>query len=92
MRCDEDDLEELKELNENLDLSRDTRALRTLVVLDVGMGTLTAGTCDLDRVDSYDAIGEETPCWLWYADQETRRKDIQDLILYCVERKAMAVG
>ena len=90
MRCDEDDLEELKELNENLDLSRDTKVLRTPTLFSTWVwgNTLPLERVNLDRVDSYIMrLVKKTPCWLWYADQETRRRDIKKLIIYCIQRK-----
>jgi hypothetical protein len=95
MQCSEDDLDELKALNENLDLTRDTRALRTPALFSTWVWgrTLPLDRVDMERVDSYvTRLVKKTPCWLWYADQETRRRDIQDLILYCVYRKTQPEG
>lgn len=95
MRVDEDNLEELKELNENLDLSKDPKALRapTLFSQWVWGNTLPIERIDLDHADRYIMrLVKKTPCWLWYADQDTRKKDLQNLIIYCVYRKSMSAG
>jgi len=90
MRCDEDSLEELKELNKNLDLSRDTKVLRTPTLFSswVWGNLLPLDSINLEHIDRYAMrLVKKTPCWLWYADPETRRKDIQELIAYCLQRK-----
>lgn len=87
--CSEDDLKQLQELNRDFKLSRDHNALRFPILIApwIWRNVLPVEKIDVKQYDSYAArLVKKMPCWLWYADAETRSRDIQRLLTYCVYR------
>lgn len=85
-KCHVDDVAELKNINEEMDLMRDVRALRcpTLFAPMIWKTVLPIERIDLSRSDAYvERILKKSPCWLLYADHETRREDVRQLLAYC---------
>jgi|TARA_B100002019_G_scaffold293512_1_gene321785 hypothetical protein len=77
---------QLEEINKAFSLTKKTKALRfpALAACWVWRKLLpiskTAFHSD-ENVDHYiNRLMKRTPCWLWYADYEQRRKDIKELI------------
>jgi len=85
-QCSDDDVQQLDKVNTTMGLSRDTRSLRLPAVLArlIWRDTLTIDKVDLRNEEHYiNRLVRRTPCWLWYADAETRRHDIRKLLSIC---------
>lgn len=92
--CNEDDIKGLKDLNYSFELSRDPYALRFPILIApwIWRNVLPVERIDEKQYASYAArLVKKTPCWLWYADAETRRRDIQRLLAYCVNNHCPTV-
>lgn len=82
----EDDVDRLAFINEELGLSRDTRSLRfpALIAPYIWRNAKCLKNINLDNPERYvQRLLRRTPCWLWYADKETRQHDIQRLLQLC---------
>lgn len=83
---DDADEEKLREVNQAFSLSRKNNALYlpALVSCWVWRRLLPFRKVKFhneENVDHYvNRLVTRTPCWLWYADYEERRKDIQHLV------------
>lgn len=85
--CTEDDLRELNVVNRELALSRDPHALRFPALLAPWLWkhVLPLWKIDQEHHDQYiTKLLRKTPCWLWYADPDTRRDDLQRLVQVCM--------
>jgi hypothetical protein len=90
VRCNEKDHDQLEDVNNELDLDRNPRALMfpTLFAPVIWRSVLPIDKIDMDRSDVYIArLIKKTPCWLLYADLQTVHNDIHSLLLYCRERR-----
>ena len=86
LRVQPNDKDKIEELNQLLKLSRDTNALLFPVAISqwVWHTLLPIEKIDLTNKDHYvSRLARRTPCWLWYADTETRHQDIQRVIDVC---------
>ncbi len=86
MNCNEDDTERLDDVNRTLGLSRDTRVLRTPAIFApvIWKQVLPIDKIDPDQGERYiSRLIKRTPCWLWYADLETRTEDLRQLMHFC---------
>lgn len=82
-----DDTKRLDRLNQELKLSRDTNALKFPAVIGQWLwkNILPIHRVDLQHEDRYiSRLVKKTPCWLCYADTETRHADIRRLIDFCM--------
>lgn len=94
MECAPTDRECLEFVNHQMGLSRDTNALKFPVAISrwIWRNTLPLRQIQLNNEDRYIArLVKKTPCWLWYADAETRHADIRRLIEICGRRRASMV-
>lgn len=84
--CDEDDMDRLRQLNNSLKLARDPAALRfpSMIAPYLWKRVLPLEKIDPAHTDRYLLrLLKHTPCWLWYADQQTRLEDLKRLMTYC---------
>jgi len=90
MECQPDDRECLERVNQEMGLSRDTNALKFPAAISrwIWKNILPIKRIDLEHEEHYVArLVKKTPCWLWYADAETRYQDIQRLVELCTGRQ-----
>lgn len=89
IECRPEDQESLEQVNHAMGLSRDTDALKFPAAIShwVWKNILPIRQIDLNNEEHYVArLVKKTPCWLWYADADTRHRDIQQLIALCKGR------
>lgn len=85
-RCSEDDLPQLHAVNLRLNLTQDVHALRfpTLISPWLWRSVHPVERLDQDLTEGYvERLLKRTPCWLYYADNETRRNDLRRLLQLC---------
>jgi len=91
MECDYHDEECLDRVNRQLQLSRDTCALKFPAAISrwIWRNILPLRKIRLgENEEHYIArLVKKTPCWLWYADQQTRHEDIRQLVELCKGRQ-----
>lgn len=91
MECDPSDRECLEFINRQMGLSRDTNALKFPAAISrwIWRNILPIRRIRLDtNKEHYIArLVKKTPCWLWYADTETRHEDIRQLVELCKGRQ-----
>lgn len=84
--CDENDLQRLEAVNTQLNLDRDTRALKfpTLLGPVLWKQVLHIEKIDIARSEVLiSRIIKRSPCWLLYADDQVIRQDIRALLAHC---------
>lgn len=89
LHVNEDDRDQLLEVNREMDLDRDVRALRfpTLLAPMIWPHVITIDKIDMQRQDFYiNKVMKAIPCWLRYGDEEAIKDDIRHLLRFCEKR------
>lgn len=90
------DQRELREINSRFSLTKNPRALNfpALAAGKVWTSILPLEQVtfhnDRNREHYVNRLVKKTPCWLWYADSETRRRDINALITWMTRGNEVA--
>lgn len=89
LQVNEDDRDQLNEVNREMDLDRDVRALRfpTLLAPMIWPHVVPIEKIDMSRADYYvSKVMKGIPCWLMYGDEEAIKDDIKHLLRFCEKR------
>ena len=84
--CKENEVTRLTEVNQALHLSRDVNALRFPTLIAPMIWRVKTERITMLTGKPEQQVGRLlrlTPCWLRYADEDTMRKDLKDLLNIC---------
>lgn len=82
--CSEDDINDIKLLNDNLNLVKDINAIRLPILLGPLFWNklISIDKVDLEKDAMINKIIRKMPCWIKYSDEANMRSDLRKLFCH----------